>query len=367
LSALLQYPCGVFAVFIDRFVYKSVCVIAGVVCINFCLALFLNKRPVAMRIHRHRPNQSQPIKEVSMANDHNTDGDLLIQYQIGPKTTHARHDSAHCLAPGLFRSLKKGDRKDQKLHVIYKFGKNELIEFKGPEPLGAEDLVVLQGLIAMSGAKKLILSPDNAAKVAIKLREKLELKWDAENANTYAVDSSFRKLAREIGYDPDSGGDLKTIFKSIERLWTVSIIVQSQSNRVGFKLLSAYGSNSKTGKLVVALNPRVTTAIFGSRPHTRINMDEVRKLKSDPARILHQRLSAIISPGEMRKILPDTLISYIWPDPTTGSTLRTRRQVLRKALAEIAATGAWEVSVGYQIKRKGELKKKAKPKREKRT
>jgi hypothetical protein len=60
-----------------------------------------------------------------------------------------------------------------------------LIEFKGPEPLGAEDLVVLQGLIAMSGAKKIVLSPDNSGKVAIKLREKLELKWDAENASAY--------------------------------------------------------------------------------------------------------------------------------------------------------------------------------------
>jgi hypothetical protein len=33
--------------------------------------------------------------------------------------THARHDPAHCLAPGLFRSLKKGERRTGKLDVTY--------------------------------------------------------------------------------------------------------------------------------------------------------------------------------------------------------------------------------------------------------
>lgn len=298
-----------------------------------------------------------------MANVDDSDGDRLIQYQIGPKTTHVRHDSAHCLAPGLFRSLKKGDRIKQKLHVVYKFGAKELIEFKGPEPLGAEDLLVLQGLVAMSAPQRILLKPTNPEKVAIKLREKMELKWDAVNDLSAVIAASFRKLAREIGYDPDSGGDLKTITKSIERLWTVSIIVQLGNERRGFNLLSSYGSNSKTGKLLVALNPRVTEAIFGARPHTRIDMGEVRKLKSDPARILHQRLSAIIAPGQTKKILQDTLLSYIWPEPVKGSTLRMRRQILRKCLSEITATGSWEVKEGYQITRMSEFKRKPKSKK----
>lgn len=36
--------------------------------------------------------------------------------------THARHDPIHCLAPGLFRSLQKGERKRAKLDVVYDFG-----------------------------------------------------------------------------------------------------------------------------------------------------------------------------------------------------------------------------------------------------
>lgn len=287
-----------------------------------------------------------------MAKDHDSDDNRVIQYQMGPKTTHVRHDAAHCLAPGLFRSLKRGERKKQNLHVIYQFGTKELIEFIGPWALGAEDLVVLQGLVAMSAPQKLLLNHKHTGKAVATLREGLELKWDAMYDVSAVISSSLRKLAREIGYDPDSGGDLKTIVKCIERLWAVSIIVQTGNIRKGYRLLSSYTSQSKTGKLLVALNPRVTEAIFGERPYTRINMEEVRQIKSDPARILHQRLSAIIAPGQSKKIFPETLIPYIWPDSVTGSTLRTRRQVLKKALVEIAATGAWDIKDGYHITRK---------------
>ena len=121
---------------------------------------------------------------------------------------------------------------------------------------------------------------------------------------------------------------------------------------------SFYQANFTKGKLMVALNPRVALAVFGDQPYTRINMDEVRKLKGGPARILHQRLCAIISQGQRRKILPDTLISYIWPDPIEGAAKRKRLMTLRKALAEIVATGAWEVEPGYFIKRKGDFPKK---------
>ena len=54
--------------------------------------------------------------------------------------THVRHDPAHCLAPGLFRSLKRGDRKRCKLDVTYTFGEDESMRFVEFEPLGADDM-----------------------------------------------------------------------------------------------------------------------------------------------------------------------------------------------------------------------------------
>lgn len=70
-----------------------------------------------------------------------TVGEIPMAFDL----THARHDPAHCLAPGLFRSLKRGDRKKLKLDVTYPYGEGEQIEFSGPEPLGADDLRILQG------------------------------------------------------------------------------------------------------------------------------------------------------------------------------------------------------------------------------
>ena len=105
--------------------------------------------------------------------------------------THARHDPAICLVPGLFRSLKRGDYEKQKLHLTYEFGPKEKIEFLGFEPLGAEDLRVLQGLIAMSGKNKLVLSPESTGKRALALRDGLELKGEAKDANVFVAQCSF--------------------------------------------------------------------------------------------------------------------------------------------------------------------------------
>ena len=52
--------------------------------------------------------------------------------------THAQHDPMHCLVPGLFRSLKRGERKKLKLDVTYcSNAENEQVRFVGFEPLGA--------------------------------------------------------------------------------------------------------------------------------------------------------------------------------------------------------------------------------------
>jgi hypothetical protein len=279
------------------------------------------------------------------------------------KLTHARHDPAICLVPGLFRSLKRGDYKKEKLHLTYDFGPKERIEFLNYEPLGAEELRVLQGLIAMAGKVKLVLCPDVNGKTAKVLRDGLELEGNAVRAEALVVKSSLYELAKEIGYTTNSGSVVKQIEKCIARLWAVSIKTISANGWSGYRLLSSVSVSYKTGNLLVAINPRITEAIFGSKPHTRINMAEVRKLNSGPARILHQRLSAMISQGQTKKILPDTLLAYIWPDSAEGSTLRMRRLALRKAIDEIVATDAWEIKDGYQISRKGDFKKKLKPKK----
>jgi len=255
--------------------------------------------------------------------------------------THARHDPAHCLAPGLFRSLKRGDRKKLKLDVTYQYGEDR-IEFSGPEPLGTDDLRVLQGLVAMAAisgdsGRGILLKPETTNKIGHQLRLFLELDWDSKEADAMVVKGSFRQLAHELGYTMDSGGVFRIIRKSIERLWKVSVIVQRGKRRQGFRILSEYASDEDAGKLFVALNPRLAEAIIGNRPHTRIDMTEVRGLQTDPARLIHQRLCGWIDPGKFGRVELDTLCRYVWPDETINpNTIKTRRKIAQKALVELS-------------------------------
>ncbi|MEF3194259.1 MAG: replication protein C [Halothiobacillaceae bacterium] len=254
--------------------------------------------------------------------------------------TYAKHDRAHCLAPGLFRSLKRGDRKRLKLDVVYDYGDGRRIEFSGPEPLGADDLRILQGLAAMAGPNGLVLRSEPRTEAGRQLRLLLEPKWDAIQQDAMVVKGSYRALAREIGYaNPD---DTKPIRESIERLWKVSIIVQDGRRRMGFRLLSEYASDEEDGKLFVALNPLIARAIIGGQ-HVHIDMDEVRALRTDPARLMHQRLCGWIDPGKTGRVELDTLCSYVWPDQAGPEAMKKRRQTARKALTELAALG-WTVS-----------------------
>ncbi len=254
--------------------------------------------------------------------------------------THARHDPAHCLAPGLFRSLKKGERRTGKLDVTYQYGERLLIEFKGPEPLGADDLRVLQGLVAMAGPSGLLLSPDPKSEGGRQLRLFLEPKWEAVDQDALVVKGSYGALAREIGYaDTD---DSRRIRECIERLWTVSIIVQIEGRRQGYRLLAEYAGDESNGKLFVALNPRIARAVMGDSPYVRISMGDVRALHSDAARLIHQRLCGWINPGRSGRVMLDSLCAYAWPEPSSPNTMKQRRQRARVALAELQGIG-WKV------------------------
>jgi len=225
--------------------------------------------------------------------------------------THARHDPAHCLAPGLFRSLKRGERKRGKLDVVHDYGDGKRIEFSGPEPLGADDLRILQGLVAMAGPGGLVLSPEPQTEAGQQLRLFLEPKWEAVQQDAMVVKGSYRALPREIGHAaPDN---TRPVRECIERLWKVSIIAQNGRKRQGFRLLSEYASDEQDGKLYVALNPLIARAVMGGAQHVRIDMDEVRALQTDPARLIHQRLCGWIDPGKSGRVELDTLCGYAWP------------------------------------------------------
>mgnify|MGYP001951187981 CR=1 FL=1 len=263
--------------------------------------------------------------------------------------THARHDPGHVLAPGLFRSLGAGDRKKLKLDVTYIHGK-ERLEFTGFEPLGVDDMRVLQGLVAMAGPEGLMLrdgegETEGGKQLALDLfTPPHEILAAGKKPDSLVVRDSLRRLAREVGMD-EGGKTIKQIRKSVERLFGVTIFVQSGKTRFATRLLSSYASDEGTGDLFVAVNPRVAEAILGDRQHVRIDLDEVRSLKTDPARLIHQRLCGWIDCGKSGKASLDTLSEYVWPDsPTaTDAARRKHRMKVRAAMKELQALG-WSVA-----------------------
>ncbi len=264
--------------------------------------------------------------------------------------TYARHDPAHVLAPGLFRSLGPNDRKRLKLDVTYVHGEDAL-QFTGFEPLGVDDLRILQGLVAMAGKDGLWLKDEgDPSESARQLMLDLftpphELVLAGQKPDTLVVRNSFRRLAREIGM-AESGQSIKIIRKSIERLFGVTIFVQTGKKRFATRLLSSYASDEGTGDLFVALNPRVTAAIMGDTQYIRIDLDEVRGLKTDPARLIHQRLCGWIDMGRTAKVRIETLAEYAWPVAAlTESTVRKRRAKVRDAMQELRDIG-WTVTEG---------------------
>lgn len=254
---------------------------------------------------------------------------------------HIRHDAVHCLAPGLFRALKRGERRTTKLDIVYEYGDGVRVEFSGPEPLGADDLRVLQGLVALAGLEGKPLRSIPKTPVGIALRELLEPRWEAATDEAIALVCSYRRLAREIGYARIECS--RPIKASIERLWKVSIIVQSGQQRRGFRLLADYQTDDGPQGIHIALNPLLAGAVLGTDRHIRIDMVEVRKLKNESTRLLHQRLCAMINPGSALGLKLTTLCAYIFTTEANAATTRKRLTRTRKAVEDLREIG-WTVT-----------------------
>ena len=262
------------------------------------------------------------------------------------KTDHLRNDPAHCLAPGLFCSLKRGERKKLKLDITYQYG-DESIRFWGPEPLGIDDMRLLQGIIALSGLSTLILKPEPKTSIGQQLRLFMDPQWEALEADTKVIKTSIRALLRECGYSGDSGHKWKQAIQSLERMIAVTIIVVIGTRREGYHLISRLAINEESGGFAIAVNPRIARAIFGGRgTHIAyISMVEVRELVgNDPAALLHNRLSAWIGPGDRQIISIDRLIDAVWPGECSPAWAYNRKSEMRKKiLPAIAALLAWTI------------------------
>ena len=146
--------------------------------------------------------------------------------------THARLHPSYCTAPGLFRSLHKGQRKMEKLDVTYCWGSYKM-HFVGNERLGADDMRLLQVIVALAGPIGETLSPKPSMPITIALRHNLEVD-SGELMDGLMLCCSASKLFAETGMT-DGGGNTNILKASLIRMSSVTASGQDRRpvHRIG--------------------------------------------------------------------------------------------------------------------------------------
>ncbi len=260
----------------------------------------------------------------------------------------ARHDPAHCLAPGLFRSIRNSA--PENLDITYVHGETT-VRFLARSFLGAEHQRLLTALVALAGVGGETLSPTPTTEIGKTLRELISAARGAQSVDCIMARASVRRILRECGL---SGGrnNIDHMRKLLVDLGSVSIYFRTGRGRrrvEGMSHLLSWALDHETDEIAVALNARLTRTILGGQ-HTRINMDDLRALRGDVAQLIYHRLSGWLNPGETARVGIDTLVGHVWLEPSaTAGAARKRRRRIRSALLEINALPGWGVQVAPDV------------------
>ena len=250
-------------------------------------------------------------------------------------------DHLHLMVKDLFKSLPKAD-KEKRLHVKQTYGDYQ-IEVRGFAQLDGFDLSLLQTIIAMAGVDQKVIDPSPKGMKGKELREKLNLEYDSQFEKALVVDSTYRKLAAQMGrrYGGSFTEDVKESLKNIS---TTSFFIETKKGKsiFGFNIISTIvGSDTS---FTIALNPFLASAIFGERNFAKIFLTESRKLKTEAARILHSKLSGLVNAGGERIFNMETIIEMIWTSEATPATKRKRKErLIGKVLPDLQNSG-WTAS-----------------------
>lgn len=220
--------------------------------------------------------------------------------------------------------------------------KTNTLHMHGPESLGADDLRVLQGVVAFAGIQRVELPAEPTTETGRRLRQALRAEGPAVALSTLALTVSWPDFLTAIGYS-DTGKRVRSIAQaSLERLSQVTLTVEGKGPGIYKGRLLAYIGATEAGYISTALSPYLAGPIIGhtGQQFVHIDLTETRRLKSAAARLIHHRLCGWIDRGDCRKATLGTLQSYLWPDAlATGSTHRTRQQATRAAIDEIIGCG----------------------------
>ena len=279
----------------------------------------------------------------------------------------------YALARGLFRSVPNGGHR-RTLELVYRVeevgpysGWRREVEFISPYLLGPTDLRTLQGLMALAAQQAVywedrswvISRPED--ELGRQLALKFEAKHDDLDKRVLQISGSLADLARAVGLDERSGQVMATLKRSLKRLTAVTVWLRHRewyqdviNGRQGTKtekregschLASAWwadGGVGTSGALRAAVNPALSevalaAVVRGGKgvKYIRMDMREVRELRTGAARLIHQRLCAWINPGAGGKVKLSTLCGYVYAEKApTPNAAKGRRKAVRRALRE---------------------------------
>ena len=229
---------------------------------------------------------------------------------------------------------------------------------KGFEQLGADDQSILLAVSAQLGIDGLMIEAKPPGEIGQQLR--LALDFDNDDGRPLKTKkTSLRSLLIDAGYDdPESGAALARIKESLNRMGNAQIREINHATGWDYRcnLLSSR-FNHKTGEIFVAVNPRLTGAVFREQ-HVKVSLFERNELESEAAKLLHCWLCSNIrlgrSLGNGNGAHIDTLAPHVWGkaawEEASTKVRSVRRGQLRDALDEISdRTRGLQGGMGWAI------------------
>lgn len=274
----------------------------------------------------------------------------MTQQRIKP--AYSRFDPAHVF-DGLFVPT-KGKKRGRLLVEPRRFGKLE-IGFQGFEQLGTDDQSILLALTAQLGIDGLVIDASPTGPVSKQLRVALDFNQD-NGALLASKRTSLRSLLIDAGYNPDTSTEKAKA--SLNRLRATQI--REIDRETGWDRvcnLISVNFNHKTEEIYVAVNPRLTGAVFRGH-HVKVSLFERNELESEVAKLLHCwlcsniRLGQLLGNGNGAHI--DTLAPHVWGraawEGFSKQSKSQKRGQLQAALDEIAdRTRCLQGGMGWAI------------------
>lgn len=250
-------------------------------------------------------------------------------------------DPALCLCPGLFRHLSKADLDTPVgLHLTYTHG-STLLRVRGPL-LSGFDLAILQAISVIAAATPELISPmaagEHSALTDVVANPSQEYRDLVDEEDTPIVlrgphaddemcfaSCSIAQLLRAVAL-PVNAHYTEQAIDSLGRLSSITLFVAHVDAPRQFQSLRLLAhcrvnkDNRRAHVVQMVLHPRLTNALVNRTDQdTRMTVAELQKIGTDSdARVLHQRLCAIVNDGTTRQFKVQTLMDYLYPEDKSG-------------------------------------------------